>query len=121
MRTVRAAVLADRGDVAGASAQLDLAAAVGDAARDMPAAASVVVGRAVVAGAAGDPAGAARLLGSAEAVRGRPDWGDPLVRLLRTRLTAALGATGLDEAVAAGAAVGRPAALAELGLPARQR
>jgi hypothetical protein len=87
----------------------------------MPAAATVVVGRALVAEAAGDPAGAARLLGVSEAVRGRPDLGDAWGRMLRARLTAALGPTALEEAVAAGAAVGRAAGLAELGPQTRRR
>ncbi|SDG31936.1 BTAD domain-containing putative transcriptional regulator [Klenkia brasiliensis] len=121
VRTVRAAVLAGRGDVAAATTELDLALGSGDAPRDMPAAATVVVGRALVAEAAGDPAGAARLLGMSEAVRGRPDLGDAFARGLRARLTAALGSAALEGAVAAGAAVGRAAALAELGPQTRRR
>ncbi len=120
VRTVRALVLVDQGLLGEAGEQLDRAQATGDAARDMPALAVVVVGRAVLAEGSGDPVGAARLLGLSAAVRGRADLGDPVVRRLRARLTAALGATGLQEAEAAGAAVDRPAALAELGLGADQ-
>lgn len=121
VRTVRALVLAEQGVLAEATAQLDRAQATGDAARDMPALAVVVVGRAVVALVAGDAAGSARLLGLSEAVRGRADLGDPVVRRVRARLTAALGAAALEEAVAAGTAVGRAAALAELGVQTLRR
>ncbi|MFC7572952.1 ATP-binding protein [Klenkia terrae] len=121
VRTVRAQVLAGRGAVdaavlAEAEDLLDQAQRETMHERgDMPVLAVVLVGRAVLAEAAGDPGGSARMLGLAEAVRGRPDRGDPLATGLRARLVAALGPAAVDAAVAAGVAVGRVAALAEVG------
>jgi len=116
VRTVRAQVLAGRGALAEAAEQLAAAqhGALQNSA-DMPVLAIVQVGRAVLAHAAGDALGAARLLGLAEAVRGRVDLGDPVLVRLRARLDAELGAAAVDAAVAAGAAVGRAAALVEVG------
>ncbi|SDP16967.1 Predicted ATPase [Klenkia soli] len=116
VRTVRAQVLAGRGALAEAAEQLAQAqrGAVQNSA-DMPVLAIVQVGRAVLAHAAGDASGSARLLGLAEAVRGRADLGDPVVARLRAQLVEELGAAAVDEAAAAGLALGRAAALAEVG------
>ncbi|SSC25342.1 Transcriptional activator with OmpR/PhoB-type DNA-binding domain and NB-ARC domain [Klenkia terrae] len=121
VRTVRAQVLAGR-DAVDAAVLAEAEELLDQAQRetmhergDMPVLAVVLVGRAVLAEAAGDPAGSARMLGLAEAVRGRADRGDPLATGLRARLVAALGPAAVDEAVAAGVAVGRVAALAEVG------
>ncbi|WP_082523258.1 BTAD domain-containing putative transcriptional regulator [Geodermatophilus sp. Leaf369] len=116
VRTVRAQVLAGRGAVAEAEellAQAQQGAA--QSAGDIPVLATVLVGRAVVAEAAGEPAASARLLGLAEAVRGRADRGDPAAAALRVRLATALGAATAGAGEAAGVAVGRAAALDEVG------
>ena len=84
---------------------------------DMPVAANVVQGLGAVATIRGDAHRGARLTGLATAVRGRPDRGDLMVREVTRTLTAALGAAELDRLVAAGSAVTREDALAEVGAP----
>ena len=72
---------------------------------------------AAVAAALGHPTRAARQLGLATAVRGRADCGDLLVQTVTRRLRATLGQAELDRLVAAGSALSREEALAEVGAP----
>jgi tetratricopeptide (TPR) repeat protein len=85
---------------------------------DMPLLAQVAVTLADCARAAGQPGRAARMLGAAAVVRGADDPTDLLVHRLRTRLLDALGQPEYDAAYAAGKALGRAEAIADLD-PAR--
>ncbi|GLW95581.1 BTAD domain-containing putative transcriptional regulator [Actinokineospora globicatena] len=81
---------------------------------DMPLIGSLAEVTAQALLAAGDAAGAARLLALAEVIRGAPDLGNPVVVKLRGDLTAALGAEGHAAGHAAGMGFDRAAALVEL-------
>ncbi|MFT4300109.1 MAG: BTAD domain-containing putative transcriptional regulator [Aeromicrobium sp.] len=79
---------------------------------DMPIVATLAVSSAHLALAEGDAPLAARRLGAADQIRGREDLSDPRSREFADRLREALGPAAFDEALAAGRALDRPAALA---------
>ncbi|QXJ19690.1 winged helix-turn-helix domain-containing protein [Actinomadura graeca] len=72
-----------------------------------PVAAAIAVAASAIELGRDRPERAGRLLGAADVLRGRPDPGDPDVREITRRVTAALGAAGLAAVQGAGAAMSR--------------
>jgi len=112
VRTTLAVLAALDGDAATARTEILRAAHCAWRSRDMPVVAGVVAGAAVVAEVVdGDLDRAARLLGTADTVRGRPDRANLDAEALARRLRERLGAERFAELTAAGAAVPREQAL----------
>ncbi|MBS2554431.1 AfsR/SARP family transcriptional regulator, partial [Catenulispora sp. NL8] len=99
----------DDTDVARAKARQALheAYVFGTAAHDMPVLSRIAIGIATYADATGDPHGAARLLGTADALRGGTDLGDPDRAGARQSVRAQLGGEAYDAAFALGRAMAR--------------
>jgi tetratricopeptide (TPR) repeat protein len=85
--------------------------------RDMPIVAAVGVTLAEIVTAAGDPAGAAVMLGAAARLRGADDPTARDIATLSARLRAALGDARFDECYAQGKALDREAAIERLTPP----
>ncbi|KQX74895.1 hypothetical protein ASD10_06695 [Aeromicrobium sp. Root472D3] len=100
------------GDLAGADRQLESAARVGVATRDMPVLAEVAAAAAVLAHRNGRDREAARLLGASAAIRGRADRSNRDVAVLVEALGRSLGADELERLRSEGAALDQQAAVA---------
>jgi len=114
MLSVAVRMAAGDGDLETARALAREALEVGLGTRDMPVVASVGVGLADLAWAAGDSAAGATILGASAAVRGADDATALDVVRARAHLTDVLGAEGFAACYAAGAALDHDAALAAL-------
>ncbi len=125
LRSALGFLAVDRGDRTGAKTHLRDALAFAVRMPDLPMAARVAVGAALLASGGGDPRGAARLLGAAAALRGGPDEHDPDVARAAAGLRRALGDDGYRAEYAAGRALTGDDALAlvaaRLGEPADSR
>lgn len=110
--SARAHLEVARGDLAEAGRDVAHALAVGTEIADMQFVAVVAVSLARLRLAQGAPAGAARVLGAAHALRGVPDEFNPDVVSLTADLSDELGETGYQAAYAEGCALDRMAALA---------
>jgi hypothetical protein len=110
-RASLAAALAASGEVDEARAELAAGADLAHATRDMPVLAYVAVMAAAVAHQTGNDAEAARLLGAAVAIRGREDLSNRDAQALAALLRESLGADRYAAVYAAGAGLGREAAV----------
>ena len=104
--------LAGTGDLDGAEDQLRVAASTGLTTTDMPIMAEVATAAAVVARHRGEGERAARLLGAADAIRGREDRSNADARTVADALRASLGAARCEELVAEGTAMSKDQAVA---------
>ena len=107
--------MAECGDLPAARTAIATAIEVGLATRDMPVMAIVAVMGAAVTARAGNPEEAARLLGAADAIRGRYDRSNRDAEALAAQLREGLGVAVLHACFAAGGALDRTAALDLLG------
>ncbi len=102
------------GSFAAAAGHLRTAAELAITSYDMPVAATVAIGRAALALAASDEAGAARFVGMADALRGMTDAGNADVLRICAAAAAVLGAAAFDDHYAEGAGLDRPGAVGAL-------
>lgn len=111
-----AVLRASGGDLLAARVELVTAGRIGVATRDMPIIAQLAAASAFVDGAAGDNERAARVLGAADAIRGRADLMDRDAQELAASLRERLGSDLFEALHAEGLALDRDAAI-ELALP----
>ncbi|MFI6317177.1 BTAD domain-containing putative transcriptional regulator [Nonomuraea sp. NPDC050556] len=109
--TGRAHLAVLRGSHAEAAALIGRAAELALDAGDMPVLAKVAVATAGLLAGRGDLAGAARVMGAAEQLRGAPDAGNPDIVRLSTQLRSALGEEAYLAAHRTGRALSRKAAV----------
>ncbi|PWW65872.1 BTAD domain-containing putative transcriptional regulator [Actinokineospora spheciospongiae] len=114
LTTVGAQLAVATGDLPLALARLRTAAVDLSAIPDMPVVSAVAETAAMAWLAAGDPAGAAHLLGLSTAIRGAPDLGNPELTSLRAAIDERIGARAGEAAHAAAAALDRATALKSL-------
>ena len=112
VRASLAAAMAGSGDLAGARAELDRASKASVDTHDMPVISMVAGVSAYLAHASGDEELAARLLGAADTIRGRPDLSNTEALAMAAEIRAAIGDTAYDRAYRAGAELDREAAIA---------
>ncbi|GGM01125.1 AfsR/SARP family transcriptional regulator [Nakamurella endophytica] len=123
VRTVTATIALAVGDLGTAAADLELAMPAALRTSDMPIVANTGTAVAALLAARGDAVGAARALGTATALRGGEDLGDPRIAALTADLRQRLGEDGFRVAYEDGRVTPRdvaPSSLAD-GLSAAQR
>jgi hypothetical protein len=117
-RSTRGLIEAAAGDLAAAREFHAGAMEMAVESADFPVVALCLVGVADLALRSGDPAGAARLLGAADAVRGSIDRSVPDVDRIADEARAALGGAGFEAAYRSGSSVTFETAIEAAGLAA---